>query len=159
MSKIGDFFKGLLDKALSAFHKVEEVEETLFEEATKVTDWVKNAEASEAGQMLETGLEAAFPVLTPFIGAGKLWLVNASAKLANVQGVITTDEGKLEAFINYLKTIQVSDPVLYSGTLATLNASYQQFKINLQDNPPVLTHAMSIVAGQVVNDPNLGMPA
>lgn len=155
---IGSFLKTLLTKAISIFHKAEDVEQSLFHEADALVDKIKTLEKSEIVQFLETGIETAFPVTIPFIATIKLWLTNASAKLANVQGVITTDEGKLEAFLDYLAKLKTDSPTLYAGVLTTLNADYQQLRAGLENTS--LTPQMSLVAAVAVHtDGELGTVA
>lgn len=153
---IGSWLKSLLEKAISVFHKVEDIEQELFHEADAFINKIKTLEKSEIVQFLETGIEVAFPVTIPFINTIKLWLVNSSAVLANVQGVITTDEGKIEAFLEYLKKLETSSPTLYAGVLTTLNADYQQLRAGLENK--TLTPQMSLVAAVAVHtDGSLGM--
>lgn len=145
------FLKGLLQKAIDLFHKVENVEKEVFTEADAFVDKVKTLEKSEVVQFLETGIETAFPATTPIINTIRMWLTSTSAKLANVQDTVVKDEDKVSAFLDHLNTLKVSDPVLYAGILTTLNASYQQMRINLSDNPPVLPPQTSLVAAVAVH--------
>lgn len=157
MSKIGDFFKNLLQKAIGLFRKAEDVATDIFHAADNFVDIVKKLESSEAGQFIETGIEAAFPQFTGLINAIKLWFTNASAKLANVEGEVHTDEAKIQAFLDYLASLKVDSPTLYAGTLNTLNADLQQLLAGASNTS--LTPQMSLVAGQVIHDENLGTVA
>lgn len=155
---LGSFLKTLLEKAIGIFHKVEDVEQSLFHEADALINKIKTLEKSEIVQFLETGLETAFPVTVPFISTIKIWLAESSAKLANVQGEVVKDEDKIQAFLDYLNNLKAGSPTLYAGVLTTLNADYQQLRAGLENKS--LTPQMSLVAAVAVHtDGNLGQAA
>lgn len=151
---IESFFSNLLHKAVSLFGEVKLEADKVFHFADQFVNTVKKLESSEVGQFIEIGIETAFPVTTVPINAIKLWFTNAAAKLANVEGSVHTDEAKIQAFLDYLNGLKVSDATLYAGTLNTLNASLQ--KLLAGDGAHNLTTPMALVASQLVHDETLG---
>jgi len=149
------FVGKLIAAVVNIFHKAEPIVDQLVTWADDLVNIIKKAEASEAGQLLESGIEAAFPESLPLINAFKLWLPRIGSLLAGTSAELEkTDEQKLEDLLKYLNSLKASDAVLYAGILNTLNAAIQQFFSSNQGvNLPV---AQSLSIAQVVHDPTLG---
>lgn len=154
---IGTFFSNLLQKVIGLFHKAEDVAEDVFHVSDNFVNAFKKLESSEIGQFLESGIESLFPQYAGLVNAIKLWLTSASAKLANVEGEVHTDEAKIQAFLDYLSALKVNSPTLYAGTLNTFNADLQQLLAGATNTS--LTPQMSLVAAQAIHDENLGTTA
>lgn len=148
------FLGKIIATVVAIFHKVAPVVDQFVLIADSIVNELKVLEASNIGQFLETTLETLIPASTGLVSAFKL-------ALPKVAGILTagaielgkTDQQKMTDLISYLSGLKTSDPVLYAGTLNTLNASIQQF---LTTNSGVLLSVpQSLMIAQVAHNPTL----
>jgi hypothetical protein len=149
------FVGKLIASVVDLFHKAEPIVDQLVHWAEDIVNVIKKAEASQAGQLLESGIESVFPVSVPLFNAFKLWLPRAASLIAGTSDHSDkTDHEKIEDLLDYLEILKTKDPVLYAGILNALNAAIQQFFTTNQGvDLPV---SQSLVIAQLVHEPSLG---
>lgn len=146
----------IIASIVSFFHHADDVIDDIAAWANELVNIIKKAEASEAGQLLEAGVKIAFPASSTLISAFKLWLPVISSQISNVETFEDlTDEQKVQELLGYLAQLKKSNPVIYAGTLNTLNAAIQQF---FATNMGVvqLTKEASLAIAPVAHDSTLG---
>ena len=146
------FLKDLWDKVKSLFHSASPLVHTIVTIADNAVNAIKTAEASQAGQLLESGLEAIIPASTGLINAFKLWL---PVIVTNLNWAVKedgkTDAEKIADALAYLESIKGTDA--YAAQLNTLNALIQKW---LSDNQQAgLTIQQALTVSQVNHNPDL----
>lgn len=147
LSKAWTTIKTFFDKASNQVHDLTVI-------ADNLANALKNAEASNIGQFLETTVEMIIPSSTGLINAFKLWLPVVVAKL----NWAVAEEGKapqqvVADAVSYLQGLKTSDPDLYAAQLNTLNALIQKW---FSDNQGAgLNIQQALATTQVVHNPDL----
>lgn len=150
-SWIGNLFASIV----AIFHKAETIGDQILKTADGFVNAAKVLESSQVGQFIETEIEDLFPQFKGAIDAVKTWFPAAAGRIANVQSTVTTDEAKVQAFLDYANGLKTSAPTEYAGVLTTLNASLQQLLAGVS-NVTSLTPQMSLAAAPVAHDATLG---
>ena len=125
--------------------------------STNVVNAIKNAEQSNIGQLVETGLEMVIPASSGLINAFKLWLpvvlkdLNWVVGETNLNLTLPDLQNYLSAAASYLSTIKGTD--VYAAQLNSLNALVQKW---FSDQRGLgLTMPQALLTPQAVYNPNL----
>lgn len=147
LSNMWDHVKSLFHNASGAVHEIITV-------ADKVANTLKNLEASQAGQFLETTLETLVPPSAVIINGIKLWLPKVVTDLNwAVQEDGKTDEQKIADAVAYLAKLKGVNPDAYASQLNTLNALIQKWMSDQQGAGLNIQQALTI--SQVNHNPDL----
>jgi hypothetical protein len=147
-----NFLSNLWEKVKTFFHGASTQVHSIVDIADKIANAIKLAEASQVGQLLETGLEAFIPASTGLVNAFKLWLPKIVTDLNwAVAENGKTDAQKVQDAVAYLASIKGTDA--YAAQLNTLNALIQKW---LSDNQGAgMTIQQALTVSQVNHNPDL----
>lgn len=146
------FLASLWEKVKTFFHGASIAVHSIVDIADKIANAIKTVEASQVGQLLETGLEAFIPASTGLINAFKLWLPKIVTDLNwAVAEEDKTDTQKVADAVAYLASIKGTD--VYAAQLNTLNALIQKW---LSDNQGAgITIQQALTVSQIIHNPDL----
>lgn len=150
-----DFFDKIWDGIKSIFSKGGIFLKVITKAADTYVNTFKNLESSQIGQFIESVVEGIDPALTPAIQL----VHNALPKILADLNLCLADESlppaqAINDALGALATLKAADPVLYAGTLNTINAKVQTL-IGAKTGT-VITTAQALLASPVMHDPSFG---
>lgn len=135
LEKVWDIVKNIFSKSTNVIQDIAGI-------ANNFVNALKAAEASPTGQAIESIIELVIPSSTGLINALKLAFPKVQEQLANIESGKTEAEIE-QLFLQWLQGLKVADPVLYAGTLTTLNAWVQTFLANNQGQDLPVENALT----------------